>query len=112
LAPFGALDLEPTSHGVLVKMNASARSTYTIVTEAEDAGLDLIRADSAVTRLRDFADLTMIVLSPGPLYRGPEDWAGYGNVIGITTVYNNRWDGSISAAAHEVGHNLCLRHGN
>jgi hypothetical protein len=112
---FGALNLEPTTYGVLdvtIKMNASGRSTYTIASEAERAGLDLISADSVVTRLRDFADLTVIVLPPGTLYRGLEDWAGYGNVNGNTPVYNNRWGGSISDAAHEVGHTLGLRHAN
>jgi hypothetical protein len=115
---FGALNLEPTSYGVLdvtIQMTASGRSTYTIVSAAEDAGLELITsADSAVTvtRLRDFADLTMSVLPPGTLYRGIQDWAGYASVNGMTSVYNNRWGGSISTAAHELGHNLGLRHAN
>jgi hypothetical protein len=93
-------------------MNASGRSTCTIVSAAEDAGLDLMSAESAVARLRDFADLTMIVLPPGILYRGLQDWTGYGTVNGMTSVYNNRWGGSLSTTAHEVGHNLGLRHAN
>jgi hypothetical protein len=119
---FGALDLTPTSYGVLdvsIQMTAFGRSTYTIVSAAEDAGLDLITSsadadstDSRVTRLRDFANLTMIVLPPGTLYRGLQDWAGYASVNGMTSVYNNRWGGSLSTAAHEVGHNLGLRHAN
>lgn len=37
-------------------------------------------------------------------------WVAYGYVAWYRTVYNNEWCGYVSAAVHEIGHNIGLYH--
>jgi len=37
-------------------------------------------------------------------------WVAYGYVYWYRTVFNNEWCGFVSAAVHEIGHNLGMAH--
>jgi hypothetical protein len=56
--------------------------------------------------LSDVADHVMLALPPGTA----GDWVAYAYMDDYLSVYNDTWISSVSAQAHEVGHNLNMGH--
>lgn len=57
-------------------------------------------------------DHTMLYMPKGVLKRGNTEWLAYAYVPGWLGVYNSDWMAATTTIAHELGHNLYLKHAN
>lgn len=60
----------------------------------------------------NLCDHTMLYFPHGTLRRGSDQWLAYAYVPGWLGVYNGEWMAATTTVAHELGHNLYLKHAN
>jgi hypothetical protein len=105
------LKLEPTELNVLtvkLDLKVAKNDQIAMVNAAEQAAVSAIQdvtGDSTFGNSRQYADLVLYVVPPGT-----GNWLAYASLGGGMSVYNDLWGLYLAAQAHEVGHNLGLRH--
>jgi hypothetical protein len=106
----GKLNIMPTAKKVLqvrINMNIDGANIADVVTAAESEGLKQL---PGVTKLRDYANLTMFVVPKGTIWKGTAGWTAYSVTNGKTSVMNDDKVKYLGVQMHELGHNFGLNH--
>jgi len=106
-------ELSPNIHNGIVTVvlkTVIGRSTEDILDEIET----ISQTTNFFGKELGAFDKVMVCMPKGTLARGKEDWLAFAPgklpYIHYMTFYNDEWCSSVSAAMHEIGHNLGLQH--